>query len=79
MAGYFNTQIENVSLSFCVTIMKWSPHPIPLPYLRRNGFVQAGPRGEGRVRGAPMAGLEAFQLKIGLESVRNKTSYHNFI
>jgi hypothetical protein len=27
MLGYFNTQIENVILTFCVTIMKWSPPP----------------------------------------------------
>ena len=25
-----------------------TPHPDPLPCLRRSGFAQAGPRGEGR-------------------------------
>ena len=25
-----------------------TPHPAPLPCLRRSGFAQAGPRGEGR-------------------------------
>jgi len=25
-----------------------SPHPSPLPCLRRSGFAQAGPNGEGR-------------------------------
>jgi very-short-patch-repair endonuclease len=25
-----------------------TPHPVPLPCLRRSGFAQAGPRGEGR-------------------------------
>jgi len=29
-------------------IRSFPPHPTPLPCLRRSGFAQAGPRGEGR-------------------------------
>ena len=31
-----------------VTTRSFPPHPNPLPCLRRSGFAQAGPRGEGR-------------------------------
>jgi hypothetical protein len=32
------------------SIQYLTPHPIPLPCLRRSGFAQAGARGEGKMR-----------------------------
>ena len=47
-------------------IRSFPPHPNPLPCLRRSGFAQAGPRGEGRpfIPPAEMGGILAYFDKI---------------
>jgi hypothetical protein len=50
-------------------IRSFPPHPNPLPCLRRSGFAQAGPRGEGRpfIPPAELGGILAyFDKKDGL-------------
>ena len=43
-------------------IRSFPPHPNPLPCLRRSGFAQAGPRGEGRpfIPPAKLGGIVAY-------------------
>jgi len=43
-------------------IRSFPPHPNPLPCLRRSGFAQAGPRGEGRpfIPPAELGGILAY-------------------
>jgi len=43
-------------------IRSFPPHPNPLPCLRRSGFAQAGPRGEGRpfIPPAELRGILAY-------------------
>jgi len=43
-------------------IRSFPPHPDPLPCLRRSGFAQAGPRGEGRpfIPPAKLGGILAY-------------------
>jgi len=45
-----------------VMIRSFPPHPNPLPCLRRSGFAQAGPRGEGRpfIPPAELRGILAY-------------------
>jgi len=45
-----------------VMIRSFPPHPNPLPCLRRSGFAQAGPRGEGRpfIPPAELGGILAY-------------------
>jgi len=49
-----------------VMIRSFPPHPNPLPCLRRSGFAQAGPRGEGRsfIPPAELGGILAYFDKI---------------
>jgi len=49
-----------------VMIRSFPPHPNPLPCLRRSGFAQAGPRGEGRpfIPPAELRGILAYFDKI---------------
>jgi len=48
-------------------IRSFPPHPTPLPCLRRSGFAQAGPRGEGRpfIPPAELRGILAYFDKLG--------------
>ena len=43
--------LTNTNVLNLITVTRMTPHPIPLPCLRRSGFAQAGQRGEGTVRG----------------------------
>jgi len=47
-------------------IRSFPPHPNPLPCLRRSGFAQAGPRGEGRpfIPPAELGGILAYFDKL---------------
>jgi len=47
-------------------IRSFPPHPNPLPCLRRSGFAQAGPKGEGRpfIPPAELGGILAYFDKI---------------
>jgi len=47
-------------------IRSFPPHPNPLPCLRRSGFAQAGPRGEGRpfIPPAELGGIVAYFDKL---------------
>jgi len=51
-------------------IRSFPPHPNPLPYLRRSGFAQAGPRGEGRpfIPPAELGGILAYFDKISAKA-----------
>jgi len=55
-------------------IRSFPPHPNPLPCLRRSGFAQAGPRGEGRpfIPPAELGGILAYFDKALGPTVRVK-------
>jgi hypothetical protein len=56
-------------------IRSFPPHPNPLPCLRRSGFAQAGPRGEGRpfIPPAELGGILAYFDKIDQPNKLNRS------
>jgi len=60
---FWQMEISTNALNL-ITFNGISPHPIPLPCLRRSGFAQAGQRGEGRVRGPHVKEINVFVLVI---------------
>ena len=42
--------VSNTDVLDLIKVKGVTPHPIPLPCLRRSGFAQAGQWGEGRLR-----------------------------
>ena len=57
-------------------IRSFPPHPNPLPCLRRSGFAQAGPRGEGRpfIPPAELRGILAYFDKMNYPAASSGVS-----